>query len=482
MRELGIINAYRLDLRCFSADQGHSQPSHARDSCDLKVVRWKAKPWRIFAASMIRHFCAPSRILQWYHFLYWWLHYLFCRPGKKSCFAVRLVSDRGRLVHYAVTRSADFRFPFMKDKDLQVGPVWTDPNYRSSGLGTESLAAAVSAAAREGWQAVWWLCRDDNLPSNRLAKRAGFEYVGPATRTRACGFAAMGIYQLCRETSYVMVTEAPGSAATADQLAMQYTRYALAAQYSHGKRVLEVACGCGTGLGFLARSAERVVGGDIDEENCRVAAAVCRGKARIKICRLDAHDLPFPASSIDVVALFEAIYYLGDCRTFLREAHRVLAPEGVLVISSANCDWSAFNPSLFSTRYFNAAELYNTLTEQGFDTQMQVGFPDPVHGVTGRIIRGVRLLAIRLNLIPKSMKSKEWLKRLVSGKLYPMPSDIPEGSATQYPLLPADRLSDLRSHRVLYAVARKSNLPQTHVPPAALDIPAVHSVVGQDLV
>jgi SAM-dependent methyltransferase len=237
---------------------------------------------------------------------------------------------------------------------------------------------------------------------------------------------------------------------------MQYARYALAAQHSQGKRVLEVGCGCGIGLGFLARSAERVVGGDIDEKNCRVAAATCRGKTRVEICRLDAHNLPFLAASMDVVALFEAIYYLGDYRRFFQEAHRILAPGGVLVVSSVNCDWPAFNPSPFSTRYFNAAELHSILTEHGFDTEMQAGFPDRAQGVKGRIVRVARLLAVRLHFIPKSMKGKEWLKRVVTGELQPMPSEIAERSATPSSLLPAGQLSNVRSQRILYAVARKT--------------------------
>ena len=62
--------------------------------------------------------------------------------------------------------------------------------------------------------------------------------------------------------TYTTVTELPGSGATSEQLAMLYARYALAAGFSRGKDVVEVACGPGIGLGYLARWARRVVGGE----------------------------------------------------------------------------------------------------------------------------------------------------------------------------------------------------------------------------
>jgi 2-polyprenyl-3-methyl-5-hydroxy-6-metoxy-1,4-benzoquinol methylase len=63
-------------------------------------------------------------------------------------------------------------------------------------------------------------------------------------------------------TDYCTVTELPGSNATKEQLARLYHRYHFAAGFCEGKDVLEVACGAGQGLGYLARKAKSVVGGD----------------------------------------------------------------------------------------------------------------------------------------------------------------------------------------------------------------------------
>ena len=44
---------------------------------------------------------------------------------------------------------------------------------------------------------------------------------------------------------------------------MVYTRYRFAADFCRRRRVLEVACGPGVGLGYLARHAGEIVGGDL---------------------------------------------------------------------------------------------------------------------------------------------------------------------------------------------------------------------------
>ena len=121
-------------------------------------------------------------------------------------------------------------------------------------------------------------------------------------------------------TGYATVTEIPGAQASAEQLARMAHRYAFAVALCAGKDVLEVACGAGLGLGALAKVAGKVVGGDIDESLVALARAHYAGRPKIEIHRLDAHQLPFPDQSFDVVLLFEAIYYLASPEKFLAEA------------------------------------------------------------------------------------------------------------------------------------------------------------------
>lgn len=251
-------------------------------------------------------------------------------------------------------------------------------------------------------------------------------------------------------TDYTTVTERPGGGATREQIAMLYTRYALARRLAKGKDVLEVACGCGPGLGYLARQARRVVGGDLEQSLLDTARDTYGD--RVELRRFDAHELPFDDGSFDVLLLLEAVYYLEDPARFVREARRVLGPGGSLLIASANREWTLFNPSPFSRRYFSAAELKRLLESEGFAAEVFAGFPDAPAGLSSRVKRAVRKAAVSLNLIPKTMEGKERFKRLFYGALEPLPAELGEGEGEADALTPVTDDAPVTGHKVLYAV------------------------------
>ena len=102
-----------------------------------------------------------------------------------------------------------------------------------------------------------------------------------------------------KQHGFETVTELPGAAADAEQISMLYTRYAWAGALACEKDVLEVACGSGIGLGHLAARAKRVVGGDCDPKLAELARRQYNG--RIAVHQFDAHTLPFPDASFDLV-------------------------------------------------------------------------------------------------------------------------------------------------------------------------------------
>lgn len=220
-------------------------------------------------------------------------------------------------------------------------------------------------------------------------------------------------------------SERPGNRVTAEAVQMLYTRYAHASGLAAGKDVLEVACGPGHGLGLLARHARRVVGGDYTYEFVRCAHS--HYGQRLPILRLDAQALLFVDRSFDLVLLFEAIYYLPDAFAFLREARRILRPRGTLLICSANCEWMGFNPSPFSTRYFRANELRNALQRHGFSPEDFGAFPVSGPSLAGKLINGLRYVAARLHLVPRTMAGKEFLKRVFYGPLHELCAGLAPG-------------------------------------------------------
>ena len=108
---------------------------------------------------------------------------------------------------------------------------------------------------------------------------------------------------------------------------MIYTRYAFAASFCRDHHVLEVGCGVGQGLGYLARVAAHVVGGDLSLGLIRQTHAHYQG--RIPLAQFDAQALPFRDQSFDVVILHEAIYYLSSPQRLVAESRRVLRGNGV---------------------------------------------------------------------------------------------------------------------------------------------------------
>jgi SAM-dependent methyltransferase len=98
-----------------------------------------------------------------------------------------------------------------------------------------------------------------------------------------------------------------------------------------GRELLEVGCGRGGGAAYVARrlDARRVVAVDLSPR----AVALCRRRfahPRLSFQVGDAERLPFGDASFDVVLNVESSHCYGHFDAFLREARRVLRPDGHL--------------------------------------------------------------------------------------------------------------------------------------------------------
>jgi SAM-dependent methyltransferase len=248
------------------------------------------------------------------------------------------------------------------------------------------------------------------------------------------------------------VTEVPGDRATREQIARMYHRYQTAAKYCRGAEVLEVACGAGQGLGLLSRYAKRVVAGDYSESLLRRAQQTFGSKA--EILRLDAHALPFPDASFDVLILFEAIYYLIRPESFVAECRRLLRPGGRLIICSVNRNWEGFNPSPLSHRYFRADELFSLLQSQQFTVELWGAFPASPKTLRARVLAIIRRGAVALHLIPSRKAGKEFLKRIFWGKLLTIPSELVPGMADYQEPVRLETAALNSEYKILYVIGR----------------------------
>ncbi len=151
-------------------------------------------------------------------------------------------------------------------------------------------------------------------------------------------------------------------------------RYCVARPLARGLAVLDAACGEGYGSFLLAATAREVVGIDV------AADAIAHARARYAAPNLryvegSCTALPLADASIDLVVSFETIEHLPEQAAMLAEFRRVLAPSGVLVISSPNKPvYSGAEPggNEFHVRELTREELSGLLSP-GFPQQHWYG-------------------------------------------------------------------------------------------------------------
>ena len=257
-----------------------------------------------------------------------------------------------------------------------------------------------------------------------------------------------------RSSRFDDLTETTGTPVTAEAARMMYTRYAVGAQLSEGRRVLEIGCGGGNGLGLLAASATSLVGSDCSA--ALLAAAHAHYRARVPLVRLSAEALPFRNSAYDVVLCFETTYYIPDMTAAFAEIGRVLATGGVVLFVSANPERADFIPSPYSTRYHRADEFRAALAARQFDVTVEGAFPidPPGAGARERVASAARRTLQALGLVPSTLRGRARLKRLVFRRLTALPAELPPGFA---PIEPRERhvTGPVRGFKVFYVTALK---------------------------
>jgi len=255
---------------------------------------------------------------------------------------------------------------------------------------------------------------------------------------------------------YAAVTERVGQKASREQVERIYQRYRLAARLAGNGAVIEIGCGTGMGLGYLAQYAARVVGVDIDERNLALAAQGTAGLGNVEVRRMDSHDLRFPDASFDLALVYEAIYYFREPERVVAGIARLLRPGGRLIVCTVNPGWSDFHPSPFSTGYLAVPELNALLAPHFAEVAFYGGFPTRGGGAVGAAMGWVKRLAVRLHLIPGSLAARAVLKRLFFGPLVTLPAQVSDGMApfTEPAPIAADRPDG--DHKIVYAVARKA--------------------------
>ena len=102
----------------------------------------------------------------------------------------------------------------------------------------------------------------------------------------------------------------------------------------NGKKVLDVGCWWGWFIRYAREKGATVVG--MDCQASRVNDAVSFLHSSRDLCVADALHIPFPSSIFDVAVSIHVLEHILPEHAMIGEIHRVLKPDGVLLISVPN--------------------------------------------------------------------------------------------------------------------------------------------------
>jgi ubiquinone/menaquinone biosynthesis C-methylase UbiE len=167
----------------------------------------------------------------------------------------------------------------------------------------------------------------------------------------------------CFNFGYCEPGQANGSPA---ELQRQLVRFvANSGNFTAGQRLIEVGCGLGGPAELIANEFGcHVIGIDPGEYQVTRANQWLREQRNppdISFLRGDAHFLPFRSSRFDGLYSIESAFHYSDKSTFLKEAARVIAPHGKIVIadilktSRQTMNWlnRQISQSIAASNFFN---------------------------------------------------------------------------------------------------------------------------------
>ena len=221
-------------------------------------------------------------------------------------------------------------------------------------------------------------------------------------------------------------------------------------------RVLEVGCGAGYGATRLCQHAAQFVGLDVDPGVVAHAAANVPGTAEFRV--YDGERLPFEDARFDVAVSFQVVEHVRDDRLYVSEIARVLAPGGVLYLTTPN-RLTRIDPgrkpwNRYHLREYTPDQLAALMTTRFADVQLLgVRGTREVAEIEHERLRSIRKIA-SIDVLGLRDRVPEWLKqrvaRLVEGRRPPVEGSTERFSVSDY----RSSADDLEHSLDLLAVCR----------------------------
>ena len=146
-------------------------------------------------------------------------------------------------------------------------------------------------------------------------------------------------------------------------------------------RVVDLGTGTGRMLTLLGGRARETEGLDLSHQMLTLARSKLAeaGLPHVRVRHGDATATPFESASADIVIVHQVLHYLEDPEKVLREASRILAPGGRLIVVDFAPHGHEFMREAFGHRRLGIREDYmkTWITRSGLDDEQVMRFEPP---------------------------------------------------------------------------------------------------------
>lgn len=104
-----------------------------------------------------------------------WKINLFWYLSSKGNFSILVLMKDETVVHYSYITPKVFRFPFMNNRDMQVGPCVTHISYRGQGIFRRVLELIPLLYPQS--ETIWTYTTEDDVAAQKAFKNAGYKFI-----------------------------------------------------------------------------------------------------------------------------------------------------------------------------------------------------------------------------------------------------------------------------------------------------------------
>jgi len=117
-------------------------------------------------------FKLPPKLLSRFRFILWSImHFLKLFNGPD--YSIFLVYYNEKIIHYSGVLPKYFKYPFMDEKDIQIGPSWTQEEHQRRGIASFVVSKIIEVYKKPG-RRFWYITREENIPSVDFIESIGF--------------------------------------------------------------------------------------------------------------------------------------------------------------------------------------------------------------------------------------------------------------------------------------------------------------------